>query len=70
MPDFKGKNRKKLWLSWNFKTTVSSHFFKNLLFLAILSYLALLKSYLIEWKFFANVLLYNIQQGGKVIFFL
>jgi hypothetical protein len=35
-------------------TTVSSHFFKNLLLLAILSYLALLKSYHIEWKFFAD----------------
>jgi hypothetical protein len=53
MTDFKDKNRKMLRLSWNL-TTVSSHFFKNLLLLAILSYLALLKSYHIEWKFFAD----------------
>jgi hypothetical protein len=33
-------------------TIASSHFFKNLLLVAILSYLALLKSYHIEWKFF------------------
>jgi hypothetical protein len=49
MTDFRDKNRKMLRL-----TTVSSHFFKNLLLLAILSYLALLKSYPIEWKFFAD----------------
>jgi hypothetical protein len=47
MTDFKDENRKIL-------TTVSSHFFKNLLLLAIFSYLALIKSYHIEWKFFAD----------------
>ncbi len=35
-------------------TTFSSQFFKNLLIMAIFSYLALLKSNHIEWKFFAD----------------
>jgi hypothetical protein len=35
-------------------TTVSFHFFKNLLLLTIFSYLALLKSYYVEWKFVAD----------------
>jgi hypothetical protein len=48
MTDFKDENRKML------RTTVSSHFSKNLLLLAILSYLTLIKSYHIEWKFFAD----------------
>jgi hypothetical protein len=47
MTDFNDENRKIV-------TTVSSHFFKQLLLLAIFSYLALLKSYHIEWKFFAD----------------
>ncbi len=51
MTDFKDKNRK----DWaEILTTVSSHFFKNVLLLSILSYLALLKSYHIEWNFFAD----------------
>jgi hypothetical protein len=54
MTDFKDKNRKMLRLSIEHLTTVSSHFFKNLLLLANLSYLTLLKSYHIEWKFFAD----------------
>jgi hypothetical protein len=42
-------------------TTVSSHFFKNILLLAILSYLALLKSLSHRVEFFLLiVLLYNI----------
>jgi hypothetical protein len=41
--DFMDENRKML-----------SYFFKNVLLLAIFSYLALLKSYHIEWKFFAD----------------
>jgi hypothetical protein len=47
MTDFKDENRKIV-------TKVSCHFFKNLLLLAIFSYHALLKSYHIEWKFFAD----------------
>ncbi len=47
MTHFKDENRKIV-------TTVSSDFFKNLLLLAIFSYLALLKSYHIEWKAFAD----------------
>ncbi len=41
-------------------TAVSSHFFKNLLLLAIFSYLALLKSYHIEWNFLLIVLYNNV----------
>jgi hypothetical protein len=58
MTDFKDENRKMLRLSWNFNHSFLS-LFQELLLLAIFSYLALLKSYHIEWKFFA-VLLYNI----------
>ncbi len=59
MTDFKDKNRKMLRLSWNFNHSFLS-LFKNLLLLAILSYLALLKSYHMECIFFLIVLLYNI----------
>jgi hypothetical protein len=73
MTDFKGQEQKNAAQL----TTVSSHFFKNFLLLAILSFIALLKSYHIEWKFFADhvlvencIIINQQQQGGKVIFFL
>ncbi len=51
LTDFKDKNRKMLRLSWNL-TTVSSHFFKNLLLLAILSFIFYLYSHLKNKKYF------------------
>ncbi len=53
MTDFKDENRK--CSDWaELLTTVSSHFFKNLLLVAMFFYLTLLKSYHKEWKFFAD----------------
>ncbi len=59
MIDFKDKNRKMFQLSWKFNHSFLS-LFQELIILAIFSYLALLKSYPIEWKFLLIVLLYNI----------
>ncbi len=53
MTDFQDKNRKMLWLSWNFNHSFLS-LFQELITHGNLSYLALLKSYHIEWKFFAD----------------
>jgi hypothetical protein len=59
MTDFKDENKK--CSDWaEILTTVSSHFFKNLLPSAIFSYIALLKIYHIEWTFFAEFVIVSL----------